>query len=312
MPAVPPHPADSLALDLAAYRARLSDAAFWAPYVAVVLRRHGLPDGTPQAGTPGTFPTFLVGGYAVKLFGEHFGGATDYSTERAVYEVLRGAPELPVPALIGTGYLFEAAAPDVWPWPYLITTRIGGDPWRTAATTPDAQRALARQLGTVMRAVHALPHPPALVRERDPLAELRATSAERHRVWGTLPPHLVTQIDGYLAALSPERRLVHADLHADHLFTNGTRLTGVIDWADALVCDPYYELPALHLGTFGGRPALLREFLAGYGWAVGPDFARRAMTMALLHQFDVLEPLARSGLDSVATLEDLAAQLWQL
>ena len=184
MPEVPPRPGDPLSLDLAAYRARLSDAAFWAPYVSVVLRRHGLPDGTPRAGTPGTFPTFLVGGHAVKLFGEHFEGATDYSTECAMYEVLGGAPQLPVPALVGTGYLFEDAAPDVWPWPYLITTRIGGNPW--SAATPDAQRELARQLGAVMRAVHALPHPPALVRERDLLAELRATCAARHRAWGTI------------------------------------------------------------------------------------------------------------------------------
>lgn len=62
---------------------------------------------------------------------------------------------------------------------------------------------------------------------------------------------------------TPERRLEHADLHADHLFTDGMRLTAVIDWADALVCGPYYELPALHLSTFGGRTARLREFLAG-------------------------------------------------
>jgi aminoglycoside phosphotransferase (APT) family kinase protein len=312
MPAVPPPPGRPLALDLAAYRARLSDAAFWAPYVAVVLRRHGLPGGTPRSGTPGSFPTFLVGDYAVKLFGEHFAGATDYTTECAVYEVLGRAPPLPVPALVGTGYLFEGAAPDVWPWPYLVTTRIGGDPWRTAAAAPDARRALARQLGAVMRAVHELPHPPALVRERDPFAELRATCAERHRAWGTLPPHLVAQIDGYLAEPSPERRLVHADLHADHLFTDGARITGIIDWADALVCDPYYELPALHLGTFGASPALLREFLAGYGWAVGPDFQRRAMSMALLHQFAVLEALAPTGLAGAATLEDLAVRVWQL
>lgn len=310
MPAAP-QPGDPLALDLAAYRARLSDAAFWAPYVSEVLRRHGLPSGTPRVGTPGTFPTFLVGGYVVKLFGEHFAGATDYATECAVYEVLRGAPGLPVPALIAAGELFEGAAPDVWPWPYLITTRIGGEPWRTAATTLDAQRALARELGTVMRAVHALPHPATLVRGQDPLAELRATCIARQRAWGTLPPHLVAQIDGYLAEPSPERRLVHADLHADHLFADGARLTGVIDWADALVCDLYYELPALHLGAFGGHPELLREFLAGYRWAVGPDFQRRAMTMALLHQFDVWEELAPT-LGTAATLEDLAARVWQI
>ena len=61
------------------YGARLGDAEFWAPYVSAVLRRHRLPDAPLTVGTVGSFPTFLVGSYVVKLFGERFEG-TAWST----------------------------------------------------------------------------------------------------------------------------------------------------------------------------------------------------------------------------------------
>jgi aminoglycoside phosphotransferase (APT) family kinase protein len=114
-------------------------------------------------------------------------------------------------------------------------------------------------------------------------------------------------------APSPVRRLVHADLHWDHIFVDGAHLAGIIDWGDALVADPYYELPALHLKTFGGSKRLLKAFLEGYGWEIGPDFPHRAMTMTLLHEFDALGGVtATVVLKAFATLDELADLLWDL
>jgi hypothetical protein len=77
------------------------------------------------------------------------------------------------------------------------------------------------------------------------------------------------------------------------------------------VADPYYELPALHLGTFDADKGLLAAFLDGYGWPPDPDFARRAMTMTLLHAFDVMDGVAqRLDLRRVSTLEELADLVW--
>jgi aminoglycoside phosphotransferase (APT) family kinase protein len=81
---------------------------------------------------------------------------------------------------------------------------------------------------------------------------LRATCAARHRRRRMLPEFLVDQIDDYLAPPSTERRLVHAELHGDHIFVRGGRLAGIIDWAMPLCGDPYYDLPSLFFGTFGG------------------------------------------------------------
>ena len=305
------------------YRARLGDPAFWAPYVHAVLRQHGLPVSPPKFGTVGTFPTFLVGGYVVKLFlstlakpfGTLFDGTLGQQVEVAVFGALAGQPAIPGPGLIAAGRLFDAGdgrqPADDPPWPYLVTTRLGGTPWSAAGLALDERAGVARQLGAVVRQIHALPPPTGLLWERDWLAEYREGCVERLRRWGTLPSRLIDRADAFLLLPPSDRRLVHADLHADHLFVDGGELVGIIDWGDALVADPYYELPALHLGTFDADKGLLAAFLDGYGWPPDPDFARRAMTMTLLHAFDVMEGVAqRLDLRRVSTLEELADLVW--
>jgi aminoglycoside phosphotransferase (APT) family kinase protein len=222
-------------------------------------------------------------------------------------------PEIPGPALLAEGRLFDDVPPSGqdWSWPYLIFRRLDGVAWADAALSPVEQEQIARQLGSVVRRLHDLPPPPDPLWQRDWLAELRAGCIERHRRWGLLPARLVDQIEAYLAPPASERSIVHADLHEDHIFARDGQLVGLIDWGDAFLTDPYYELPALHLGTFHGDRRLLAAFLDGYGWQTGPDFAHRAMTMALVHEFKVLDVVpALFDLDTVSTLDELADLLW--
>jgi hypothetical protein len=70
-------------------------------------------------------------------------------------------------------------------------------------------------------------------------------------------------------------------------------------------------LPALFFGTFGGgSKPLLRTFLDAYGWPVAADFAHRAMTMTLLHEFNPLGQ-APPAFEEIRTLHQLATILWQ-
>ncbi|MEQ4204855.1 phosphotransferase [Actinopolymorpha sp. B9G3] len=291
------------------YGDRLGDVGFWAPYVREVLRRHGHADGDLQAGFVGTYPTFLAGPVVVKLFGWFRTWRADHDAELAVQQLLRGHPNIPAPALVAHGQLYDHADP----WPYLVTTRLAGIAWRDLRPSAVTGTKLAGTVGEIIRQVHDLRVPEAAGLQRDWLGDHRPGTAERQRAWGTLPEHLIDQIPDFLSAPSPHRRLVHADLTEDHLFVDGGQLVGIIDWGDAFVTDPYYELPALHLGAFGGDKRLLGAFLAGYGWPVDDAFCRRAMSMALMHRFDVLpgvRDIAR-GRD-VATLDDLAVLLWDV
>jgi hypothetical protein len=117
------------------------------------------------------------------------------------------------PRYVAHGHLFQTG----WRWPYLITSRLRGTPWRQARLSAQAQRTVAFELGTGMRRVHELRCPDEPIWRRDVIGELRATCAQRQRRRGMLPVHLVDQIDTYLAEPRATQRLVHGDLHADHI-----------------------------------------------------------------------------------------------
>ncbi len=86
---------------------------------------------------------------------------------------------------------------------------------------------------------------------------------------GQFPRHLVDQIDDWIETVpiaSPA--FVHSDIFVRHPFVDGGRLSGIIDWGDAMAADPHVELGKLHLDVFGGDKRLLRAFLDAYDWAV--------------------------------------------
>lgn len=290
------------------YGDRLGDVAFWAPYVRTVLARHDLPGDGIETGFVGTYPTFLIGGVVVKLFGYFHSWRSDHGTELAALHLLQDRSDVPAPVLLTHGRLYDE--PD--PWPYLVTGRVPGHALRDVSLPAREWLTLAAQLGAAIRRVHDLPVPATnRLRGRDWLGDHGEGCAERHRRWGSLPTHLVDQIHSYLAPPSPVRRLVHADLTAEHIFVEGGRLVGIIDWGDAMVTDPYYELGALHLGAFQVDRRALQAFLAGYGWPARTDFPTRAMSAALRHQFDLFAELPdRFRLDQFDTLPGLAAALW--
>jgi hygromycin-B 7''-O-kinase len=139
-----------------------------------------------------------------------------------------------------------------------------------------------------------------------------------------LPERLIAQLDAYLPPpadlvdRTEPPRVLHCDLNADHLLGafegERWRPVGIIDFGDAMVGDRMYELVALHLGLFRCDKRLLRAFLDDYGFDAGlrRDFARRALSMTLLHQFDVLsDVLARfPGAADSDDLAGLAALMW--
>jgi hypothetical protein len=317
---------DALAFPLAEYGARFVDLAFWRPYVERIARAHGLPAGAMAMGEPGTFPTFILGrSHVVKLFGAPFGGPRCWAVERDVARLIGGTTlAIPISGVIAAGVL--SREPD---WRYLVTALVSGEPFAAAGRRLDAEARgnVAAALGRLLRPLHDLPVPPGTALGdggADWQAFLdgqRRDLAERHRAWGTLPERLLAQVDGYVAGdrvpdhTSPS--LVHADLHDHHLIgaTTGAgwAIRGVIDWGDARLGDRFYELPALHFGFCHGDRAMLRAFLAAYGWpgAGSAAFARRAMAMTLLHEFNVMEHVGSNvDLDALASLDDLATSLW--
>jgi len=115
----------------------------------------------------------------------------------------------------------------------------------------------AAVLGGFLRALHATD--PAAVRAF--VDEDAADPAE----WLTDldgPAELLRVVRSGVPRPSALRVVAHADLGAEHLLADGTRVTGVIDWSDCAVTDPALDLARLYR-DFG--PAFLAEVLQAYG-----------------------------------------------
>jgi aminoglycoside phosphotransferase (APT) family kinase protein len=87
---------------------------------------------------------------------------------------------------------------------------------------------------------------------------------------------------------------IHGDLQPTHVFVEGERITGVIDWSEAGRGDPVFDLATLTLG----HPERLGNVLAGYGGDVDAEAVRAAWSLRSLlavrwlveHGFDPAAP----------------------
>lgn len=314
----------------AEYGKRFTDSDYWRPYIAEICARH-LPTiySTLRIGLPGSHPVFIIDDkYVIKLYSDMFGGASSYPLECALYTLMAAVPTIPAPILLATGQLF--ATNGDWPWPYTITQRIAGQSLGESNVSYADRLAVATWLGSVVRHIHSLPltstQPllPEWTTFAQFLSEQRANVVANHTRWGSLPAHLVAQIDNYVPAIADllnehERpALIHADLNGDHVLGEmvgaNWRPTGIIDFGDAKVGDRIYELIALHFGMFQCDKRLLSTFLTAYNFdaELRRDFVRRAMCMSLLFEFNAFENLLKYipvAID-VSNLEELARLIW--
>jgi hypothetical protein len=290
------------------YTARLGDIDFWWPYVAEILERHelgGRRELVRHGRKLGTYPTFICGEVVVKLFGYLGSWRETHTAERAAHGVVARDPEIAAPRLLADGRLYDD-------WLYLITTRMPGDAAKNAELSPEQRLSVAAELGRWVKRVHLLNATGIVTDEDRPALNLTAAAEQ-----SSLPPHLIAQINGYVARLEPFHRVfVHGDLTADHVFVEDGRLVGIIDWGDALVTDRHYEICQVHRDLFNCNKALLRVFLDASNWPVARNFPNQALGLALYRQargiaqhltMDVFEPIAALfPLQDIATLDELA------
>jgi aminoglycoside phosphotransferase (APT) family kinase protein len=264
------------------------------------------------AGFNPTNPTFIFGDVVVKLFGFIPSWQTSHEAELAAQTLVSTDPEIAAPHLIAKGQLYDPNTP----WSYLVTTRIPGAAWLHAQLSTAQKLSLAAEMGRQVNRIHAL-RPSGIATHENWAALNVVEAAER----SSLPPHLVVQIDDYLTTLAPfDPVFVHGDLVSAHAFIENGRLTGIIDWGDAMVADPHYEIIQIYRDMFNCDKSLLRVFLEASDWPVTRDFPRQAMGHALYRQavglaqhttMDVFEPIAvLLSLQDIATLDDLAAELF--
>jgi aminoglycoside phosphotransferase (APT) family kinase protein len=126
--------------------------------------------------------------------------------------------------------------------------------------------------GAVVRMLHDAPLPAWHGRSLDETA----SGLDSECAWlvtnGVLPTDLVTRnrrvAEAALRRWTPV--FMHGDLQVAHVFVDGDKVTGVVDWSEAGQGDALYDLASLTLG----HPEHLSDVLAGYGTDVDFDVIR--------------------------------------
>ncbi|NNC10972.1 phosphotransferase [Planctomonas sp. JC2975] len=153
--------------------------------------------------------------------------------------------------------------------PVLAMAAVGGEPLGHLGAPSVASPAAWAAAGAAARALHEAPLPPWQGRSLIDVASRLDAECEALTAGGILPAELVSggrrMAD---AALRPSQPVfMHGDFQVEHVFVDGDRVTGVIDWSEAGTGDALFDLATLTLG----HEERLADVVAGYGADVDVD-----------------------------------------
>ncbi len=259
----------------------------------------------------GSVPVFAVGDeHVVKLFPPT--QRSYFNTEWSTLTRIDGLLPIPTPRAVAAGERGQ--------WLYIVMTRLSGcslaEAWHTIEARHRFQ--LMREVGAALAALHA-----TATDELAPLAvdwprfmDAQRASCRDRQLAGGLGAPWVDAVGDFLARWTPSdegaRVLLHTEVMREHLLVerrkDALHISGLIDFEDALLGAPEYELACAGIFLTCAEPGLLRAFLDAYGAEVDDELPLRIMAYALLHRYSNLRwYLERLPVrDEIGDLESLA------
>ncbi|HEV8142548.1 MAG TPA: aminoglycoside phosphotransferase family protein [Methylomirabilota bacterium] len=296
----------------------------WPVIMGEICARHGLASGELTPAASGTNVVFTSADHVVKLYPPMWTGAA--VGEHAVLEHLAGRLALETPKVVAAGS-FDA-------WRYLVVTRLTGiwlsEVWDSLDTS--ARCGLAAQLGATLRDLHALPIGKLadipMLSERWPRVTLRPVKEtvahhQRQGIEETWLAQLAVFLE-HRPPLCPEPFspvLIHGDIHPWHLLAardgESWRLTGLVDFDDAMLGWTEYEFASPGVLMLAGDAASIETCLRAYGFGerdLNAGLRRRLMVYALLNRYWGLDVLLEYGDPNhrCATLEELERAIFPI
>jgi hygromycin-B 7''-O-kinase len=295
-------------ISVADFDALHDDPAAWRAVVASIAAEHGSAGVEPiEEGT--VLVARIDGQRILKVYPPFL--RDHFEFECAMLAALQGRLALPTPQLLATGTRDG--------WPYLLMSRLVGEP--LTASWPrmdeDHRLALLDALGALAAQVHALPVGDVVQRAPDWAVFVQG---QRERCGGRqqrtgLPPHLLAQLPDFIAGALPEGPpvLLTGEYTPFSLFTVDNRLAAMFDFGDGLVGPREYDWLGPLCFLAAGDARRCARFMHGYGAALDPGSRLRLLRMLLLHRYSNLPAqIAHPGWQQAATFEDLAASIWPL
>jgi aminoglycoside phosphotransferase (APT) family kinase protein len=156
--------------------------------------------------------------------------------------------------------------------PVLALAAVPGTALGVLGEPSTASPAAWAAAGAAIRKLHDAPLPPWPGKGLDEITSHLDGECEWLIANGVLPADLVTRNRQIAeAALRPwTPAFTHGDLQITHIFVDGDRITGIIDWSEAAQGDALFDLATLTLG----HEEHLADVVAGYGADVDLDVIR--------------------------------------
>ena len=255
--------------------------------------------------TTDEFDTWALGEDLVAKLPRNEEHAWKVASELALHGLLREQLGDLVPAIRRVG---EPAGG--FPFPFLVYDRARGVQGQgNDGATIEPGPGLAARAARFLAALHAISAEVAYAHkagDREVWFEAPTLSAATVERVSSIAGDAVRRfLEAPPPAASDRRVLCHTDLKGEHVFVDGTRrrLTAVIDWSDAEVCDPAQDVAgfAIWLG-----PAFVREVATAFG-DEDPTLAERTIWLGrrgLLDYWDAV--LAGRETASIPLIEQQA------
>lgn len=285
-----------------------------------IIHKHQLPEAPLTLFSDGTNIVFsYADNQVIKIFPPFH--QSQFENERLVLKHLDGKLSTKTPSLEHEGELFG--------WPYLIMSKLEGINLETLwETMPHNNKMIILcELGKLIQEVHALPtdgleaidcHWPQFLEKQI------ANCVEQHQTKG-LSTDLVQQLPTYLNSIKEVLPEIKKPVILTGEYTpmnflveqvDGIwHISGLIDFGDAMLGLPEYDLLGPGAFLIQGDKQLLSEFLTAYGYLPHQLTSRlsyQLTALMLLHQYSNLNIQVRipNWKDKVDSLKDLENLVW--
>ncbi len=285
-----------------------------------IIHQHQLPDAPLVLFSEGTNIVFEYGDdKVIKIFPPFH--QSQFNSEFLVLKHLEGKLSVKTPMIQYHGKIMD--------WPYIIMTKLEGVLLETLwEDMGDSNKmVIIRELGLLIQEVHALPI--------EGLEEIdchweRFINAqinhcfEKHQSTH-LPVSLLQQIPDYLESIKNDLLKIKKPVILTGEYTpmnflvksiSGVwHIEGLIDFGDAMLGAPEYDLLGPGAFLIQGDKRLLREFLISYGYSPGrltTTLSHKLTALMLLHQYSNLSIQIRikDWKNEVHSLKDLQKLVW--